>query len=532
MITTTSAQSNYVDNYNALQLSLPLDLEIKIDPSDEVVSFLKALEGVNFTKYLKRKERRGRKGHDKVMLLKVVLFAYMINERDLRRIEKLCRNDIRFLYLSQESTPSHMAFERLLNNYLITDIDQIFFEVSLNIGDKMGINRDIQYIDGTKIEANANKNTFVYRKRIINAREKLFNRITETVNELNSFFNYEYQCHTFYCAQEIGYITQYLMEVMVLNHIEFVYGKGKRKNEIQRFYDAFLEYYIKLDEYEYWLSIIGQERNSCSKTDHDATMCATKIDYYCNTGLSRACYNAQIAVSNGVIVNAALFQRPADTKTFIPFMNRYHEYTGEYPTYPMADAAYGSYDNYMYCVSHGIELCMKYTMYSKKNTSAFKRHIYNTLNWEKNELGYKICPNGELFNKYLCDKHDEKNENLRIIQLYTTNNGCVGCPHKEKCCNGNRKVVSRDVVLDEFYQVVDENLSTDFGKELKKQRSIQVEGAFGVIKQDMKFTRFTRRGLKNAEMEFLLVCLGYNFKKYHLYRLKQMKECAKPALIN
>ena len=192
MITTTSAQSNYVDNYNALQLSLPLDLEIKIDPSDEVVSFLKALEGVNFTKYLKRKERRGRKGHDKVMLLKVVLFAYMINERDLRRIEKLCRNDIRFLYLSQESTPSHMAFERLLNNYLITDIDQIFFEVSLNIGDKMGINRDIQYIDGTKIEANANKNTFVYRKRIINAREKLFNRITETVNEL-------FHCHNGDC---------------------------------------------------------------------------------------------------------------------------------------------------------------------------------------------------------------------------------------------------------------------------------------------------------------------------------------------
>ena len=88
-------------------------------------------------------------------------------------------------------------------------------------------------------------------------------------------------------------------------------------------------------------------------------MCATKMDYYCNTGLSRPCYNAQIAVSEEIIVNADLYQRPADTKTFIPFMERYYEYNGEYPRYPMADAAYGSYDNYMYCLKNGMELVMK-----------------------------------------------------------------------------------------------------------------------------------------------------------------------------
>ena len=78
------------------------------------------------------------------------------------------------------------------------------------------------------------------------------------------------------------------------------------------------------------------DRNSCSKIDHDATMCATKIDFYCNTGLSRPCYNVQIGVSDGIIVNASLFQRPGDAKTFIPFMERYKEFTGELPLYPMA----------------------------------------------------------------------------------------------------------------------------------------------------------------------------------------------------
>ena len=60
-------------------------------------------------------------------------------------------------------------------------------------------------------------------------------------------------------------------------------------------------------------------------------------------------------------------------------------------------------------------------------------------------------------------------------------------------------------MLNEFYGEVDKKLSTEYGKELKKQRSIQVEGAFGVIKQDMGFTRFKRRGLKNVKMEFLIV---------------------------
>ena len=87
METITFTQSNYNDNYNAFQLSLPLDLGLKIDPDDEVVSFLKALEGVNLNRYLKRKECRGRKGYDNVMLLKAVLFARMIGSNDLRSLE-------------------------------------------------------------------------------------------------------------------------------------------------------------------------------------------------------------------------------------------------------------------------------------------------------------------------------------------------------------------------------------------------------------------------------------------------------------
>jgi len=114
----TTIQSNYKNNYNAFQLSLSLDLGIKINSNDEVISFLKALEGVNLCRYLKKSERRGRKGYDHVMLLKVVLFARMSGFSDLRSLESLCRHDI-----------------------------------NQNIGNLMHINKSIQYIDDTKIKA-------------------------------------------------------------------------------------------------------------------------------------------------------------------------------------------------------------------------------------------------------------------------------------------------------------------------------------------------------------------------------------------
>lgn len=475
------------NDYNALQLSLPIDLGIKIDEDDMVISFLKALEGVNLAKYFKKGKCRGRKGYDRCKLLKAALFAYMLCDNDLRSMESLCRYDIRFMYIMGEERPSFMTFERLLKDYLVKNIDEIFFELSNNIGALMKINKEIQYIDGTKLEADAGKYTFVYKTRIINARKKLWQKISDSIADINKNRGLGFNQNDKYCAQEIGYIVQYLFEIMKKEDIEPVYGRGKRKTEIQRSYDEFLKYYEKLLEYEYWLDIID-ERNSCSKTDHDATMCATKMDYYCNTGLSRPCYNAQIAVSDGVIVNADLYQRPADSKTFIPFMERYNEYNGEYPKHPMADAGYGSFENYMYCTDKKMELDMKYSMYVKKNEPKYKRNNkYNSLLCEMNEQGYKVCPNGYVFNQYVNEKYNEDGKYLRIIQLYENKEKCGGCQFKEKCLKGRKgyKTVSRDVVLNEFYAEVDKNLSTEQGKEMKKQRSVQAEGAFGVIKQDM-----------------------------------------------
>lgn len=508
-------------------MALPLNVGFLIEPDDDVVSFLKVLEGVDLRQYIKENESQGRKGYNKVDMLRTILFAYMNGHYHTRDFEKLCRTDVRFMFLMREECPSHNAFARFMRDHLITDIDRIYFDITRNIISMMNISPTVQYIDGTKFEAYANKYTFVYKRRIINNRGKLFLKITDSINELNRQYGHHYPAGGSYCAQEIGYIVQYLMEGLVQSQTDVVYGKGCRKTELQRSYDAFASYYAKLLEYEYWLDVIGERRNSCSKTDHDATMGALKIDYYCNTGLSRPCYNAQIAVSDGIIVNAGLYQSMGDTSTFVPFMDRFSEHYGHYPVFPVADAGYGSYSNYWYALEHGMQLVMKYSYYAKKNESGFRKDIFNTMNWKTDNNGHRICPEGHVFDRHVRDSHEDRNGYLSITQMYESGESCKGCPSRGECFKSekrDRRLIGRNVILDEFHGEVDEKLSTEFGGKIKKQRSVQAEGAFGVIKEDMKFTRFSRKGLGNTKMEFLLVCLAYNFRKYHHYRLREEKK--------
>ena len=68
------------------------------------------------------------------------------------------------------------------------------------------------------------------------------------------------------------------------------------------------------------------------------------------------------------------------------------------------------------------------------------------------------------------------------------------------------------------------NLTSPEGIELRKQRSIQAEGVFGIIKYDYNYKRIRRRGLKNVKLEWLLVSIGYNLIKFHnkKYRIKNI----------
>ena len=97
-----------------------------------------------------------------------------IYENELRKMEELCKYDIRYMWLSNEQTPSFMAFQRFISDKLSMSIEDIFYDIVKRIIELDDVDASKLYIDGTKIEANAKKNSFVWKKRYLDIRKNIF----------------------------------------------------------------------------------------------------------------------------------------------------------------------------------------------------------------------------------------------------------------------------------------------------------------------------------------------------------------------
>jgi hypothetical protein len=225
-------------------------------------------------------------------------------------------------------------------------------------------------------------------------------------------------------------------------------------------------------------------------------------------------YNVQIGVSNEYIMVIDAYQERSDDLTFEPILEKYNIMYDRYPKYPVADAGYGGYDNYRYCESKGMELVQKYKMWSKESEPTFKKQIYKQENLKQDELGNYICPNNKKFIK-VKDYQSNYIRHEHTMTLYECLY-CGKCRQKKKCttAKGNRTITVLNGYK-ELKQKVQENLSSELGIELRIQRSIQVEGAFGIIKEDMKFRRFSRTMFSGIKLELNLIAIGYNLKKFH-----------------
>lgn len=507
----------YQENYTTNQLVLPLNLGIILEKDSEVYTYLELTKGIDLKKYFGRETNTGRIPKNRVKIMNAILFGYMIGYRSTRKLEEACKNDIRFMYLIEGmNSPSHTLINNVMNE-IKDKLDSLLLEINQEIMKREDIETDKLYIDGTKIEADANKYSFKWKKSIIKFRDKLYKKISKSLKEANEIFvEYGYKEtreKEKYKIKEIEKITNRLLGIIDYLGIECVYGKGQRKTTIQRIYDKFSEYQNKLIEYKKDLDIIGPNRNSYAKTDHDATFMHMKEDHMRNAQLKPG-YNVQIGVSKEYIMVIDAFQNGADQKTFKPLLEKYNLMYDNYPKYPVADAGYGSYDNYKYCESKGMEKYQKYGMWAKERDPNFKKLIYNKENFRKDKLGNYRCPNNKKFEeirRYQSNRIESKHEMIEYECFY-----CSKCRQKKKCtkAKGNRQIAFIKGYT-EIKEEVKNNLDSELGIELRVQRSIQVEGAFGVIKEDMKFRRFSRTMFSGIKLELNLIAIGYNLKKYH-----------------
>lgn len=518
-------------NYTIRQLKLPLEIEKLINIADPVYTFCEVMDHMDLSKYFVEKGyKTGRPRCDEQKLLKVILFAFMEHGiSSLREIEKLCRNDIRYMYLLDDmKAPSFATFGNVIRNELTDSIEQIFMDVNTYIFEKDHVDLEHTYIDGTKIEANANRYTWVWKKSCTKNRGKVFEKISILIDAMNDevlgFMGTKLEKREEYA---IGYVSELLeryKQCTQLDESTFVSGCGHRKSIQQKQYQELQGYLERLKTYAHHIEVCGEERNSYSKTDQDATFMRIKRDYMGNDQLLPA-YNLQTAVCDEYIAVVDVKPYASDMECFVPLMEKFNETYGHYPKYPVADAGYGSYNNYLYCEEHGMEKYMKFTMFKKERADKkYRENPYRAVNFKREESGGLLCPNGKRF-LLKGRRHVYKNKYGRTEEIYECES-CEGCLYKKDCCPkaSHNRTIRMNKELTAIHQEVISNLESIHGALLRMNRSIQAEGTFGVLKWNKSYKRLFRRGGKNVILELTLISCGFNLYKYH--NKKQRKELA------
>ena len=442
-----------------------------------------------------------------ITLFEILVFGYMEHLYSGRDIEKACKTDIRFMWLlSGEPAPSHATISRFQDERLTEAIEGLFYQFVEKLFELGEVKFKNLFVDGTKIEAYANKYTFVWKKTV----EKNFTKLEKKIEGMLPVIRERYEL-TNDASLEDCYNTLILQAQWI--NLTFAVGKGKHKTQLQRDIELLEDFLSKKGEY---LSHLGKfnGRNSFSKTDVDATFMHMKEDYMRN-GQLKPGYNIQIGVESEYIVGVGAFSNRSDVNTLIPFLGRIRSHTNRLFERIIADAGYESSENYLYLEENGQECFIKPTNYEISKKKTYKTNPYAVENMAYNEAKDEYtCPDGRKL-KFKRETQKTTENGYTVSTRYYSNEKCGRCPHRDKCHgskNGYR-TVRVNQILNNYRPKVLEALTSEEGTLLRMNRSIQVEGVFGVLKEDYGFRRFLTRGKKNVETQFFLLAFALNIEK-------------------
>ena len=486
------------------QVLLPINFEAMIPEEDSVRLLVEICDELDYTNLYKAYDRKKRSLSPETMF-EILVYGYMRGIYSTRGLEEACRRDICFMWILQdEPVPDHSTISRFMSKRLCPVIEELFYQLIMKLYSMKEIAFENMFVDGTKIEANANRYTFVWAKAVKKQLEKLEKKIVSLVELIN--LRYGLNGLTGYEALEEMKIRAELL------NIKFV---KRTKTPFQKDYEALKKYIKRQEKYIEQLGICGK-RNSYSKTDTSATFMRMKDDHMKN-GQLKPGYNVQIGVESEYIIALGLFSNPSDVNTLVPFLERFKDRTKIKVDKIIADAGYESEENYVYLKEHNQKAFIKPKYYENSKTKKYKQNIFRTENlYYDKEKDLFVCPNGK--NLKYTGLHYEKSGNGYLIEKKVyQNESCKDCPYRTQCHKSEKdyRTIKVSKNFEELSNKSLDNITSDEGILLRVNRSIQVEGAFGVIKQDMSFRRFILRGKENTEMQFFILAIAFNIQKLH-----------------
>jgi len=412
--------------------------------------------------------------------------------------------------LHGKPAPDHNRFWGFIKHRLQGAVaEHLFYQLTDYLLELGEISLANVFVDGTKIEANANRYSFVWKKSTNKYETRLDKKVSDMLTDLiGRYFELPPESSAEECLKTLKTIVE-------TKNIIFVHGRGKRKTQLQRDIETLESYILRKTKYTCYNETF-KGRNSFSKTDKDATFMRMKDDHMLN-GQLKPGYNLQLGVSGEYIVGVDISSERSDMQTLIPLLDRMEKGMNDKRFEAVtADSGYESEENYKALKSRNQAAYIKPQNYEKSKTRKYKTNAYLRENMSYNaENDTYTCPAGNLFTNAYTTTRKSTSGFESEITVYECNN-CQNCPHKSQCtrAKGNRKIsVSKDFVS--LRQESLTRITSEEGKVLRLNRSIQSEGAFGVLKQDYGFKRFTRRGTTNVFTETLLHAIAFNINKLH-----------------
>lgn len=501
-------QNHYTIKSSEYQLVLPLDLGVRI-PEDAPVRLLDSIvEEIDLSKLFSQYSYDGINiAIPPRRLFKIVVYAYMNGIYSSRKIEDACRSNINFMWLlGGARPPDHNTIARFRRDRLAPVMEELFYQLVKKLSEMGEIAFEHLFVDGTKIEANANKYSFVWKKAISKHAAKQEEKISKFLDYVTSVYGY--------IVKTARQALEELEKQAERDNLEFVCGKGKRKQQLQRDIEKLREYAGRQAKYEQYNAAF-KGRNSFSKTDTDATFMHMKEDHMRNSQLKPG-YNLQLGVEGEYIVGMDISSERSDVNTLIPFLKKMENHLGRKHETLTADAGYESEENYAYLEKSGQICFIKPSNYEQQKKRGYgkKKYIHENMPYDE-ACDHYICPAGKRLEASGTKLRRSKSGYEAEQTIYTCES-CAGCEQKTLCTKAkeNRSIsVSKKFV--KYRQASYENITSEMGILLRMNRSIQAEGAIGVIKQDYGFRRFVTRGWENVFTESLLMGFAYNTNKLH-----------------
>jgi transposase len=494
---------------------LPENISDFIDDDDMVRVIDAVINQIDLTELKNMYLGGGRASYNPVMLLKVLIYAYCQKIYSSRQIEDKLKSDIRFMWLSARQRVDHTTIARFRSKKIAGIFENIFAKVVDLLAQNNYLDLSTYFLDGTKVEANANKYSYVWKTSTKKYQQSLKENVHKHLIEIDELNNQEDKKYADIEVQKIDTkkISKLADEISSTIKPNDTSKTNRRKKTIVKKLKT--DFLPREKKYEKQLEIL-ENRNSYSKTDIDATFMRMKEDQNKPKADPKPAYNMQIGTNEQFVISYSLSQSPNDLNTLIPDLDKLSK-NHELPKTVVADAGYGSEENYKFLEDNKITPCVKYQTYYREMKGTLSQFDRKMMEYDKSRDEY-TCPN----NRKLVKTGTSFEISTTGYKRHTTSyecEDCSGCEFAINCIKkfNPNKPTNRTMSVSKKGKRLEEKakkvLLSEKGKKLKRQRNIEPETVFGDLKQNFHLKRFMLRGKEKVEVEFGLFSMAHNLNK-------------------